>query len=788
MKRRQFIRITSAGVGAALAPSLAAAAAAKRPDLVGLDPVQGLPGDQTRSWLGESYWANRLQDWRLHDGKIECLCGQADFEVRTFSLLTRSLGNSHQAGRIRAKVGMLEPGKEGYCGFLLGVGSGELDYRGWALAQRASGTGGGFMAVIDHEGELSFRDFSDASETLKFEKITRKKAAGIREGGIGSREILLDCHIDPVDGGLFDVRLVASDARTGDEFGFVVRTGVAASDLTGGVLLLSSPPSGEEGTRWWFSDIATGGDKIGVHPERKLGPVMGCLYSLNRNVLKLTAQFLPVSLEHDGEAQLEFRRAGSEEWLAGPTARIGDGFMAAFRVEDWDFRNDHDYRVVYPGSEIAPLFSGTIVKDPGDDRTLKIALFSCLITTAKGLDDVDYKRQIPQERLLGRYSPDNILFPHSELVNNCDSHDPDLYLFVGDQYYEGYPTRHARHTPEAKLDTLYRWYLWYWAFRDSIRNRPAIVIADDHDILQGNLWGEGGKTNTTGTEEDGGYVWDKDVVRMVYRIQHGHNPDAYDPTPIENDIPVTYGAFEYGGVSFAVLEDRKFKTHPDYESDPLETKGEMLGKRQETFLEAWADMHPGLPKIVITGTMWGSPQTDENLKPLLDYDANGYPPDGRRRALRLVRDGGCNLVLAGDQHLGLVARQGVDDYEDGPVCFAGPGAAAFWQRWFEGAGRLENQRNGDPNTGNFTDTFGNKMRVLAVANPKVTHREYEDGNTVWGKFLADRKLKSEGYCVVRVDHAARQHVLECWEWNSNPRTDGQFAGWPYALGFDELTG
>ncbi|BED89343.1 hypothetical protein PspMM1_18110 [Pseudoalteromonas sp. MM1] len=70
--------------------------------------------------------------------------------------------------------------------------------------------------------------------------------------------------------------------------------------------------------------------------------------------------------------------------------------------------------------------------------------------------------------------------------------------------------------------------------------------------MQGNLWG------------DGGFKWDKDLIRMVYRIQHGHNPDPYDPKPIKYGIPVAYATYEYGGISFAIVEDRKFKSPPGY--------------------------------------------------------------------------------------------------------------------------------------------------------------------------------------------------------------------------------
>jgi alkaline phosphatase D len=126
----------------------------------------------------------------------------------------------------------------------------------------------------------------------------------------------------------------------------------------------------------------------------------------------------------------------------------------------------------------------------------------------------------------------------------------------------------------------------------------------------------------------------------------------------------------------------------------------------------------------------------------------------------------------------MVAFQGVEQHDDGPLFFAGPAAAAFWQRWFEGQGKLKNMRNDDPNTGDFIDTFGNKMRVLAVANPKLSYREFADSNKSWGNFLSDHLLKSEGYGIIKVDHKSKEFVLECWSTLANPKTDKQYAGWP----------
>ena len=312
------------------------------------------------------------------------------------------------------------------------------------------------------------------------------------------------------------------------------------------------------------------------------------------------------------------------------------------------------------------------------------------------------------------------------------------------------------------------------------------MLADDHDVLQGNLWGNEGKNSEQPREEDGGYKGIKDTVRMVYRMQHGHNPDAYDPTPIKYDIPVTFGGFVFGGVSFALVEDRKFKSPPppmDYKGDIKTLTGELLGRRQEDFLSIWKDTDKGLPKILITASMWGSAQTGVNGADLIDFDAHGYPADGRTRAVKLAKEAGA-LVLTGDQHLGMVCRQGIDQHDDGSLYFAAPAIQSIWQRWFEPQGKLANKRLNDPNTGDFTDTFGNKMRVLATANPPISHADYQDDCKIWGKFLNDRSLKAEGYGIVKVDPSRKKFTLECWPQDANPMKDKQFDGWPYYGEFD----
>ena len=49
---------------------------------------------------------------------------------------------------------------------------------------------------------------------------------------------------------------------------------------------------------------------------------------------------------------------------------------------------------------------------------------------------------------------------------------------------------------------------------------------------------------------------------MVQRQQTWHLPDPVDPAPVDRGIGVYFTRLRVGGVDFAILEDRKFKTGP----------------------------------------------------------------------------------------------------------------------------------------------------------------------------------------------------------------------------------
>ncbi|MBE9189114.1 alkaline phosphatase D family protein [Gloeocapsopsis crepidinum LEGE 06123] len=770
INRRSFLKYAAAGFAVSSVYFIKRTSAATN-----LQPVQGLPNNLTRTWIGRSFWANRLQDWRLHQGFIECLAGDAGDEIRTVSLLTRELIPGSNAAQMSVVVKRLTDNGGGFCGFLIGGGGGQLDYRAAALVQKASGIGGGLLCTYDGH-RLRFREHTSEQRPLQFAELPSQQVGSINPVTNLDEEVLLHLDISPQPNGKFQLQLTASQVKTGQVLGKAILKNVADASICGSILLVSSPYTGQAGARYGFRDPRTGGNKIAARPQNTLGPILGTMYSLNGKVLKVLAQFMPIGDTQARVAQFQYRSTNGA-WQSGSEATIGVGYTALFRLTNWNSTKDWEYRIVYKYQTLTAYYNGIIRKDP-INKSLTMGLVSCTIATARPLDSGIGKPELPNAELLGRYTSQNIYFPYSQLVQNLRRHQPDLLLFVGDQLYETSPT--LKDTSNLVLDYLYKWYLWLWSFRSLTRNTPTIVLVDDHDVYQGNIWGENGKPAPNKDENRGGYVYTGSFVNLVQRTQCGHNPDAYDPTPVLQNINVYYGAFRYGGVSFAILEDRKFKSASTTQPPIL------LGERQEKFLEAWAQDKQGVrAKVCITQTVFGCVATDEDRRPVINnYDSNGFPQAGRNRAIALLRKAGA-LVVSGDQHLASLVRHGINNFTDGVVQFSGPAGGALWQRWFQPAGLLPNGGS-TPYTGDFIDGFGNKMRVLAVANPKITQKYHVDNSFSKSRNLGDRRLKSEGYGIIRVN--ANEYAIECWSWDIDPTSTNakQFPGWPYRLPFTQV--
>lgn len=770
--RRGFLRDTTTA-GFALA-------SAAVPNAVAADPSDALAfvaewaGVPDRVWLGPEYWANPLQDWRVAKGRIECVNAAPDRHVH---LLTRELGagpgdlaTSVRVGR--AAGGTLAVGK-GSFGFRIGIKGPLDDYRSRLIA------GAGLNAGLTADGTLFIGDV---------------RSAGTTHIDLKGESVELRLTVEP-EGDHVRARLSARDGTSGAVLGEAARVDLAADRFTGGLALIANfgtgaPAAGKAAAKakaqakgvvaagtgtgaFWFADWRVGGSKVRTHDARAFGPILFSQYTLSQGVLKITAQMPPLGADDSQKVRLQVREGDGWKTLAEesihPEART-----ATFRVAPWDATKDVPYRLAYSltasGVQVRERYwSGTVRRDPVDKPVITVADVSCNTHAA---------------------------FPNAAYVASMARLDPDLIAFVGDQFYEssgGYGVLRAPLEP-AILDYLRKWSLHGWTWRELTRDRPSVSLPDDHDVYQGNIWGEAGAAEH-GTQEMGGYEMPPAWVNVVYRTQTAHHPDFPDPTPVARGIRVFYGPLTYGRISFAVIADRQFKSGPEGKVPPTGSRGdhvvdssfdprtadrpglELLGPRQERFLRDWAaDWRGAEMKAVISQTIFAALATThgagrERLR--ADYDANGWPQTPRDRALREIRKAFA-VHIAGDQHLPAVVHYGIDAHRDAVVAFSGPAVNVGYPRWWEPEAPGARRARGAPeNTGDFLDHFGNPITVLAVANGAVQPR---------AGLLEGLQDRASGLGLVRFDKPNRTVTFECWPLLVDVTAPGtQFPGWPVAI-------
>jgi len=750
----------------ALIVLLCAGVCASRPAAAGPAAFRSAwPKDVTRAWVGPEYWSNRLQDWRVTGGRLECVTSGAD---RNVHLLTRQLGEGKGELKMSVRLGAMEPAAARKSGGWAGFRIGAIGY--WKDYRDSARRGAGIHAGLTTDGRLFIggvpRGAAPAG-ALPIEDVELRVSAG--PGGKGSA-----------------VTLSAHDPKTGRQLGEVSRT-VPAEKLVGNLALVCHYGGSGGGrrrraqaaggnVRFWFRDWTVAGSKLEAHDEHAFGPVLWAQYTLSGGTLKMTAQMPPLGERDTKEVRLEVRKGAGGGWAEVATAKIHPlARTATFRVEKWDASRDVPYRVAYSligadGEARDHYFTGTVRRDPVDKETIVVAAFT---------GNADYA------------------FPNLDLVRHVGIHDPDVLFFSGDNIYENVGGYGCQRSPldKAVLGYLRKWYFFGWAYADLLRDRPCVSIPDDHDVYQGNLWGHGGRKAPHGVNS-GGYTMPAEWVRMVERTQTSNLPDPFDPTPVEQGIGVYYTAMNYGRVSFAIIEDRKFKTGPeglvpptksgrsDHVTDPnfdprtADVPGaRLLGERQLRFLRRWAaDWRAADFKVVLSQTVFANLATLHGgaLKRLIaDYDSNGWPQTGRNKALREIRRGFA-LMIGGDQHLATMAHHGVETWGDAGWSLCVPSVANFYPRAWVPLRPAHNWKAGMiEHTGEFRDPFGNYVTVYAHTNPRKM-----------GKEPARIHDKMPGYGIVRFHKKTRKITIECWPLFANPKdpkTGRQYEGWPRTI-------
>lgn len=715
-----------------------------------------------RVWLGEEFWANPMEDWKIVDGHAECQTTGGD---RNIHLVTHQLTSPDADFEMSVRVNQVEKGRNhGGAGFRIGIRSDINEYRSNCFAK------GGFNAGI-MDGQLL---------------LGRKREQPTKDFPVGG-DIRLTLSGSKAADQNVTLTLSASDEQ-GVELGRMATT-VPARLIGGNIALVSNFDAAlrkGQGSRYRFADWNVSGDAFTVTESHKFGPILWSMYSLSDSrgddgfVMKMSALTGPLGGNDNNSVELQIEQDG--QWIACDTADLDpDAWTATMRVPNWDESKETPYRLVYRESHrdgaVTETYRSGIIKANPVGRPFRLGALTC---------QKDYA------------------FPYEPVANNLLKLNPDMLYFSGDQLYENHGGYGLIRDPAqpAILNYLRKFYMFGWSFGDAMRDRPTLCIPDDHDVFQGNIWGEGGaamKGLDQGASSKGGYREPARMVNVVHRTCAGHHPDYFDPTPCEQNISVYYGDVVYGGVSFAVLGDRQFKSGPervetgsgraDHVRDPdfncaaLDQPGlVLLGDRQEKFLEHWAaDWRGHQMKVLLSQTVFAGVATHHGsyngyLK--ADLDSGAWPQTARNNAIRIIRKARC-LHINGDQHLTTLCQYGVDQQRDSNWSFCTPAIAAGYPRWWRpdevDMPHQNRPRHGLPNTGEFLDGFGNRVYVYAVGNPEVGKEKnrYE---------LAHQK--GSGFGLVTIDTDAKTYHIESFRFLIDP-TDGsetnQFPGWPVTI-------
>ena len=709
-----------------------------------------------RVWIGEEFYTIPLEDWRVHNDRVECTGQNANMQM---NFLTHSLKDNGDF-EISIDSGILQSeATKGSVGFLVGLqDETDSDYRSVVYH------GNGIKAGLNLDGFL----FIDSTVTKLPPDLNLDNFSMQLSGRSNDESLALSLKILDQNGTTITV------TRNVD------------ADITGMLALANNftdVAKNEKVANFWFDNLAVSGSRLQETTENSFGPILFNMYTLNRNTLKMSVQMPPLGKNDNKKLQLQVKQDGAYVTLDSAAIQAHSE-IGVFTIPEWNSEFSTDYRIVYDmkdknGTATPCYYSGTIRKEPKTDK-VKVAGLTCQYWLA---------------------------YPYRPVLENLAERDPDLLFFSGDQIYEGnggYGIE-REHPQKAVTNYLGKWYMFGWAFGDMMKDRPTICIPDDHEVYQGNLWGEGGETIALedwqkGADDLGGFVQPIEMLDVVMQTNTAHLPEPFDATPLKNGVPVYHSDLAYGGIGFAIVGDRLFKSSPDNVSwwegrkDHLKFNLKnperlnkpdlvLLGKRQEEFLEDWAaDWRDVQMKCLLSQTMFANIATHHGQQKMFlyaDLDSGGWPKNGRDKAVSLIRKAGA-FHISGDQHLTMLAQYGIDGQRDAGWGFCTPAISVSYERRFlpDKLNRpVSNRPTHDlPNTGAYEDLFGNPFFVEAVGNP------------VSDTFNKNRyhmaSNRASGFGMITFDKKNRTITADAIPfsagWGENPQPE-HFAGWPVTM-------
>ena len=222
-----------------------------------------------------------------------------------------------------------------------------------------------------------------------------------------------------------------------------IKASFSAKRVAGNLALLGSL-SGKDrdigASQFAFDDWTIGGAGVGHRPERRFGPILWTMYTMDqdpepaerpvrgtvqrtgRRTVRLTVLIAPIGDRDKRTVDLQLRIGG--QWLAPITADIDpEAWTATFELTDFDATTATDYRAMYhavnhDGDPLATeIYAGVIRPDPAAENTSD--------TATSG----DAKPR--PLRLAALTCQNDYGFPYAPVAENLRRLDADLIYFFG---------------------------------------------------------------------------------------------------------------------------------------------------------------------------------------------------------------------------------------------------------------------------------------------------------------------------------------------------------------------
>ena len=357
-------------------------------------------------WIGPDWHANRLQDWQVDEGRVICTEASERLPMRTLHLLTAKIDGEFT---LQVTTGTVDTDSQSsgnaWSGVLMGAGSMDIDYRLTALTHHVPGTDGGYIAGVDHNGEVFLRKNVVPVGATSLWSINTKifpddlplvdpiwrRGDGFGEKGRRPVRLILNSLLQQSTHEFVPrFRINAIDAETNEVLSYALYDSSYYLPHLGSFALISHHGPENASSGHWFDDFSLEGNGVLVFPERAFGPVLCSLYTLSDNVLKMTAQFPP--LNHHRNAVLEI---ADQKFLAPIDP---DSWTATFKIMNWNSTIETPYELFLEGNPTG--YKGSIRQEPDPSQPLKIAALTCHKTYTGNL----------------QWNHNGLWFPHNDIV------------------------------------------------------------------------------------------------------------------------------------------------------------------------------------------------------------------------------------------------------------------------------------------------------------------------------------------------------------------------------------